>query len=124
MNTALIRNVLEDTISLTSCNCPEGACDGTCTYSQAKTALESLDTPVHLAIFLDGGLVQEVVTDRPAKVVKVNLDIDGADDDDLTDFPERFIKPSRAYVSVDDSADGETVKEDPEYVERLFKSQE
>lgn len=40
-----------------------------------------------IVIFLEGGLVQDVLTEEEAEVLVVDCDIDGADEADIVRFP-------------------------------------
>lgn len=124
MNIDLIKGVLRDTIDLTHCNCPENKCDGSCTYSQAVRSLEELNKPVRFAVFLDGGLVQEVYSDRPAELIKIDLDVDEASPEDLFEYPDRSGNVTKAYVDISKSDNDSILEVDAEYIDQLFKSQE
>lgn len=94
------------------------------TAQDFEEAIHWLKKPARFAVFLDGGLVQEVYTDRPAKMIKIDLDIEGAPDEDITEYPAGDGTIVKAYVDISKSAEDSIVEEDAEYVDRLFKSQE
>jgi hypothetical protein len=94
------------------------------TAQDFEEAIHWMKEPVRFAVFLDGGLVQEVYTDRPSKMIKIDLDIEGADEDEITEYPDRANESCKGFISIDDSCEQSILEEDAEYVERLFKSQD
>lgn len=79
-------------------------------------------TTPRIVIFLNGGLVQEIYTDQDAEIIKIDLDIDGAEDSDLTTYPDRESKNNRAYIAVMKTKEEPTgtAQVDKEYVDKLF----
>ena len=64
----------------------------TSTQSAGPSGANCDTTPPTLAIVIEGGLVQAVVTDRP-EAIRVNVriidyDTDGASDDELSEVPQ------------------------------------
>ena len=56
-----------------------------------------------VVIVVDGGLVQEVITDIPVVATVVDFDVEGADEEDLTKVPEDRVKgqpPSEKDASI------------------------
>lgn len=79
--------------------------------------------PSRLAIFMEGGIIQEVYTVQPTEVMLV--DLDECPEEELKEYPTRAGNTNKAYVGTSVSYDKHSVvEEDYEYVERLFKSQE
>lgn len=53
-----------------------------------------------IAVVLEGGLVQSVLSDAPANVLVIDYDIEGADEDDLTQITFFDGKTEEAQVSL------------------------
>lgn len=75
---------------------------------------ENNTDPTKLIIILDGGLIQEVYSTSNTDILKIDLDIEGAQEEELSLFPDSdgnltsaFIEPFKVDVA-------------PDYCERVF----
>lgn len=77
-----------------------------------------------VAVFMDGGLIQEMYSDSPVEVMKIDLDIEGAEDEELTPYPDREGSTNKAYISLECSKDypASQVEEDEEYINNLWNN--
>jgi hypothetical protein len=57
----------------------------------------SLGYAPKVVVFIEGGLVQEVISDSPVNFAVVDYDIEGADDDDIADIPQGDGTTAEAY---------------------------
>ena len=128
MDTNLIKVALEDTINLTSCNCPNNKCDGTCTYSKAKRALKELDKTTtdmpKLLIFIEGGIIQGSFSNKNIMVKVLDLDLEDLEDSEIQSYLNRSGSEDKAYIHTHEADDREDmwIEKDPEFVNRLFKT--
>lgn len=78
-----------------------------------------------VAVFMDGGLIQEMYSDRPVEVLKIDLDTEGAEEEELTPYPDRKGSMNKAYISLEVSAEAPASQVDvnEEYVEALWNNQ-
>lgn len=75
-----------------------------------------MNTP-KIAVFVSGGVVQEIVTDSDINVAVIDMDTDGASDEELNFYPDDDGNQNSAYIAIN-----EITTKDPEYVSRLFKA--
>lgn len=128
----LLQEKLREVCDILAAQIRDNSYDGAISHviTEANAVLEQAenasDDPVRFAVFLDGGLVEEIYTDRPAKVIKIDMDIEGADEDEISRYPTQNNDTAKGCIIVNDSRDYPhcIVEENAEYVERLFKSQE
>ena len=73
-----------------------------------------------VAVFMDGGLIQEIYSDSPVEVMKIDLDVEGAEEEELTPYPDREGEPNKAYISLEKSGYGVDV--DEEYIDTLWNN--
>lgn len=68
----------------------------------ARKALEALSKSLHVAVVLEGGLVQSVITDNPHLVGMgfdvIDYDTDGADQDDIAKIRQGDGSESEAVI--------------------------
>jgi hypothetical protein len=60
---------------------------------ELEMVLKTLRQPLHVVVILDGGLVQDVLADRPANYTVVDLDVEGSELDEREDVPEHLLNP-------------------------------
>lgn len=77
-----------------------------------------------VAVIMDGGLIQEMYADRPVEVLKIDLDIDGAEDKELSLYPDKEGSINSAYISLEKSAEypASQVDVDEKYIEILWNN--
>lgn len=75
-----------------------------------------------VAVFMDGGLIQEIYTDQKAEIVKIDLDINDAEEDELTLYHDKEGNEVRAYVSIEKTEDypHSIADVDKSFVDKLF----
>jgi len=93
---------------------------------------DEADTGIRVVVFeqvvpkvlqaMDGGLVQWTLADMPVEVLRLDLDVDGADPKELVKWTDIDKKKSKAYACIDSAEELEDelgfIK--PEFVERVY----
>lgn len=74
-----------------------------------------------IVIVMDGGLVQQVLADRPVEVLVVDYDVDGADLEDLTLMPQEPVaSEAQTFVHAAVALWGDHTQQAPDRVAQMF----
>lgn len=97
------------------------ACDSM--IKELRLAIRQAKEPTKVVAFLDGGLIQEVYADREIEFLKIDMDVEGAEDDEITLYPDANGNENSAYISLEETKNypHSIAAVDKRYVETLFK---
>jgi hypothetical protein len=61
-------------------------------------------------IVIEGGLVREVITDRPLDVIICDYDIEGCEDEEISIIDHPYGRYEAKVYSIEESVDGEGIE--------------
>lgn len=78
--------------------------------------------PTRVVAFLDGGLIQEIYADREIEFLKIDMDVEDAEYDEVTLYPDANGNENSACISLEETKNypHSIAAVDKRYVETLF----
>lgn len=76
-----------------------------------------------VVLFIDGGMVQEIYTDRQAEIIKIDMDIDGVSDEEIESYTDPQGGEGKGIISFEETKryPYSIARVDEEFVSNIFK---
>lgn len=98
------------------------ACDAI--IKELRLALRQAEKHIpRIVAFLDGGLIQEVYADQHIEFLKIDMDTDGANEDEIEIYPDADENENKAFISLEETKNYPygIAAVDKKYVKTLFE---